>query len=261
LRGDELALFTEVLSVFHIIQDPVTEKITRAFEGLHAHDIHSGFLGAPPYRQGSRLLDTALADAIDEQDIRNRTNLSILEKAYVMQERFASSFEQIKRMYQDIFPSVRDLKIERHRLSEELFLAPMIQEDGVDGWFSSLSSGMERALRYILELSLLPDECVLLIDEYENGLGINCLPTLTELLLREAQSRGRQLIMTSHHPYIISHIPEKYWKLVQRRGSRVSIRPASEVLGTSRSKQDSFIRLINSDAYLEGIQTDDVVSG
>ena len=48
---------------------------------------------------------------------------------------------------------------------------------------------------------LWPDGSVILIDEFENSLGVNCLDEITEDVVKE--SRRLQFILTSHHPYII----------------------------------------------------------
>ena len=51
---------------------------------------------------------------------------------------------------------------------------------------------------------LLLYKSLVLIDEFENGLGVNCIDVLAELLLGER--RDLQFVITSHHPKIINQI-------------------------------------------------------
>lgn len=92
-----------------------------------------------------------------------------------------------------------------------------IKEKGVSHWIhqGQISSGMLKTLLHISELYLSTQDTVILIDEFENSLGINCIDVVTELLL---ENRNMQFIITSHHPYIINNIPMEYWKIVTRRG-------------------------------------------
>nr|WP_293102352.1 hypothetical protein [Okeania sp. SIO2F4] len=46
-----------------------------------------------------------------------------------------------------------------------------------------ISSGMLKTLMYISELYLSPEGSVILIDEFENSLGVNCLDSVTDLIL------------------------------------------------------------------------------
>ena len=82
-------------------------------------------------------------------------------------------------------------------------------------------------------------------------LGINCLPAATRFLISRAPDL--QLIITSHHPYIIEQIPTSYWKIVTRRGSLVQVLPAATIpaLSDARTHLDRFTRLINLPEYLQ----------
>jgi len=186
-------------------------------------------------------------------------------KAYVLQEKFKADFERlVLSPYREIFPTVTDVRVDlaaklfpeeahrRPRKGRRIDVA--IRERGVKRWIGSegISQGMERTLVHLLELALSPPGTVLLIDEYESGMGVNCLPAVTRHLRERAGEL--QFIITSHHPYVIGNIDKEDWLVVQRHGSEVSISPASSSpsLNTS-SRQDAFIQLLNSDAYMEGI--------
>ncbi|MDL5054282.1 AAA family ATPase [Oscillatoria laete-virens NRMC-F 0139] len=116
-----------------------------------------------------------------------------------------------------------------------------IKEKGVQDWIKNISSGMFKTLMYISELYLSPDDCVILIDEFENSLGINCLDNVTDLIL---SNRKSQFIITSHHPYVINNISPAYWKIVTRKGSLVTVKDAKD-FHIPDSRQKAFIDLIN----------------
>ena len=103
-----------------------------------------------------------------------------------------------------------------------------------------MSSGMLRTLIHISEIYLSTPGTVILIDEFENSLGINCIDILTDDLIHE--NKTLQFIATSHHPYIINNIPYEYWKIVTRKGGHINIRNASDY-SLGKSKQEAFLQL------------------
>ncbi len=111
---------------------------------------------------------------------------------------------------------------------------------------------MIRTFIHISEMYLLSKGTVVLIDEFENSLGVNCIDILTEDLIYE-HSR-LQFIATSHHPYIINKIPYDYWKIVTRKGGKIKAFNAKEFkLGDS--SHERFINLINLPEYKKGIES------
>ena len=99
---------------------------------------------------------------------------------------------------------------------------------------------MLRTIVHLSDIFLSNDGSVILIDEFENSLGINCIDILTDDLIHE--NKNLQFIATSHHPYIINNIPYEYWKIVTRKGGHINIRNASDYhLG--KSKQEAFLQL------------------
>ena len=167
-------------------------------------------------------------------------------------------FDKIKERFIDIFPQVEDIRFEflkgGDRLSPifEEYLPLQIKEKGVEGWIRQerISSGMYKTFMHLSEMFLWPEGTVVLIDEFENSLGVNCIDVLTEDLLQE--NRGLQFIITSHHPYIINNISPEYWKIVTRKGGVVSTHDAKD-LNISDSSHKAFIQLINLEEYKEGI--------
>lgn len=166
-------------------------------------------------------------------------------------------FQKIKNSFVDIFSQVEDIQIhivetEYMPLKSRYYPFVYIKEKGVNHWIpqTHISSGMFRTLMHISELYLCADGSVILIDEFENSLGVNCIDVLTELLL---ENRNLQFIITSHHPYIINKISMEYWKIVTRQGGVVTARDAKD-FNLGKSRHQAFMQLINLEEYAEGIK-------
>lgn len=196
--------------------------------------------------------------------LREATEIPMLVKAYILQEDHPEEFSRIKNDYIEIFSTVTDIRL--GKLSEIApsaladapsfveWLALGIKEKGVKGWIANqqISAGMLRTLIHLTEITLAPPGTVVIIDEFENSLGVNCLPQLTEHLLRRADL---QFILTSHHPYIINNVPWRYWKLVTRNGAEVTVKDAASIpsLNTA-SSLEKFTLLMNAEEYEEAIR-------
>ncbi|MTJ21191.1 ATP-binding protein [Dolichospermum sp. UHCC 0352] len=168
-------------------------------------------------------------------------------KAFCLQQFLPDDFNEIKEYYIDIFPEVKDVRVGSERNSDgDARLSFEIQENGIEDWIpqEQISSGMFRTLIFLIEVINAPEESVMLIDEFENSLGINCMAELTDFILDK--SPNVQFILTSHHPYIINNIPWKTWQIVSKYGNEVRVRKASDIpaLDTA-SSLDKFTQLIN----------------
>ena len=176
------------------------------------------------------------------------SNENIGVKLYLVYENKLDIFEKIKSKFIEIFQQVDDIKsvpLEMDGIPvkiTESVPAIYIKEKSVSKWIREdrVSSGMMRTLIHLSEIFLSSEGTVILIDEFENSLGINCIDILTEDLIHE--NKTLQFIATSHHPYIINNIPYEYWKIVTRRGGHINIRNASDY-NLGKSKQDAFIQL------------------
>ena len=166
----------------------------------------------------------------------------------------------LQQRYIDIFPQVKDIKVEPLDYEEEgipFFFKeyPFIQikESGVDRWIKleNISSGMFRSLIHITEIYLCSEGSVFLIDEFENSLGINCINEITSDIL--SSKRQIQFILTSHHPYIINNIDFSNWKLVTRTKGIVKTHKPEEY-NIGKSKHDAFMQLIQLDEYQTGLE-------
>ncbi len=160
---------------------------------------------------------------------------------------FKCGFDDFKRYYLNIFPEIKDLKVYIEDNSDKTaFIFFKIQDANSDEWIPQdrMSSGMFRTLMYIIEVITAPKGSVILIDEFENSLGINCMSEITDFILDHAD--GLQFIITSHHPYIINNIPWQDWQIVSRKGSHIKTQKATEISALkTASSLDKFTQLIN----------------
>lgn len=178
------------------------------------------------------------------------SGLPVPIKLSILYRTLPEEFNKIKEAFMTVFPNVSDVKVETIRdenipiaLSKLLEEATTvsIKEKGITDWIENISSGMLKTLMYISELYLSPENSIVLIDEFENSLGVNCLDSVTELVL---DNKKLQFIITSHHPYIINNVSPAYWKIVTRKAGLVTVKN-SEDFHISESRQKAFIDLIN----------------
>lgn len=195
----------------------------------------------------------------DLHSIRN-SDETLRTKLYLTYVHARDQFEAIKNSLIDIFPFIEDVTFEPIKNSTERIPyvfrdVPFIQikEVGVRNWIDerNLSSGMYRTLMHIAELYLCADGTVILIDEFENSLGINCIDEITRSIVTHA--RDLQFIITSHHPYIINNICSSNWKVITRKAGTVKNYDATQ-LTIGKSKHEAFTQLINLDKYIDGVE-------
>lgn len=173
----------------------------------------------------------------------------IRTKLYLIYENKLDIFEAIKSRFIDVFQQIEDVRIEPFKTDDlpkgfaDIFVPVIsIKEKSVPKWIREdrMSSGMLRTIIHLGEIFISNEGSVILIDEFENSLGINCIDILTDDLIHE--NKTLQFMATSHHPYIINNIPYEYWKIVTRQGGHIRTCNASDYhLG--KSKQDAFIQL------------------
>jgi ABC-type Na+ transport system ATPase subunit NatA len=186
-------------------------------------------------------------------------NGTLVDRLGLLQINERKLFDRIKSDFIEIFPQVENFRIltEQTRFEWSEKVSPVfsleLKEIGVERWItqSNLSMGMLKTLAHITEIYLLTEGSILLIDEFENSLGVNCIDVVTELL---NERKDIQFIFTSHHPYIINKISMQYWKIITRKGSLVAATDATDYEELSGSRHKIFTQLLNLPAYTEGIQ-------
>ncbi len=197
-----------------------------------------------------------IKDNIALEDIQ-ASNMPILLKLALIARHYSEIFNKIKSKFIEIFHQVEDVKIEAIENNENPSspnFPIQIKETGINDWIfqNNISSGMLKTLILISEMYLSPEGTVILIDEFENSLGVNCIDVVTDLLW---ENRNIQFILTSHHPYIINNISMEYWKIVTRKGGVVTVTDAKD-LNLGKSRHQAFTQLINLEEYNEGIKVE-----
>jgi predicted ATPase len=177
------------------------------------------------------------------------SDLPLVTKLAYLYIREKDMFNNIKNKFTEIFPYVEDLIFEED--AQKRYYILYFKERNV-GYIpqGSLSSGMFKTLLLLTQIELLIDKCIVLVDEAENSLGLNCIDILTEEL--RGMLFDDQIVFTSHHPYVINNIPINYWRIVNRKGSTVMVKTAKE-LDLGNSSHDAFMQLINALEYSRGI--------
>jgi ABC-type glutathione transport system ATPase component len=190
-----------------------------------------------------------------EQFKEESTQLPTIVKAYRLQQGYTEEFSKIKNIFTNIFDSVEDIKIEISKNNGGIYEYVFnLKEKTSPKWIAQweMSAGMFRTIIHLIEISLAPKGSVIIIDELESGLGTNCMPGLTEFLL--SKTSHLQVILTSHHPYIINNIPDKTWKIVKRNGGQVTVTPLHDISPIkTTSSLDKFIQLLELPDYKNGI--------
>jgi len=190
----------------------------------------------------------------DIDTLRKLPNLSMVEQLFLLYKHELREFDFVKERFISIFPFVEDLKFTTGTLFNNVtYPILLLKESGVEQWISQkfISSGMFSALSHLVAITLAKDGDVILIDEFENSLGVNCIEEVADLVLYPETEL--QFIITSHHPYIINNIDYGKWKIVTRQGTNVSVHSANDLRIGEHSKHDAFMQLIQSKAYQMGI--------
>lgn len=250
-KTPKLSPFESVLSILN--QEEEVSPAYSAFKRIIRSDFSSSrqrMIG-PEFIEFNKMLKSKLTlEELQKSGLDSRFKIALVY--YSIPE----VFEQIKERFIDVFPQIEDVRFRSVKdpglpFFDEYPLLE-IKEKGVECWIQQdrISSGMYKTFMHISEMFLWPEGTVVLIDEFENSLGVNCIDVLTEDLIHE--NRMLQFIVTSHHPYIINNISPKYWKVVTRKGGSVTTHDANDLqIGDSSHK--AFIQLINLDEFKEGI--------
>jgi hypothetical protein len=269
-NGNEIPKLRKTDSVVSLLSNeplvaPLFHFLNRIlFTESASYSVSPQLLFVEPEMMPLQKAEEARAVYTDLDQLRRLSGFPLILKAYILQENFPDRFLRLKERYRDIFGTVTDVKIgtveemlprsiaDNVWLSGNLILG--IKEEGIGEWVLGhlISDGMLRTLIHLFELEMLPPDSVVLVDEFENGLGINCLPALTNLFLNQPD---KQFILTSHHPYVINNVPWEYWKLITRKGTEVTVKDVESIPSfDTKSLHNRFVLLTNLDEYQEAIQ-------
>lgn len=148
------------------------------------------------------------------------------------------------RYYKKIFSDVDDFVFEFDHDNQRLKTYVKTNNSNIP--YSSISAGMRKTISFLVDLLTMSNNYVVLIDEIENGLGVNCLDEVYDLLT--SLRNDLQLIMTSHHPYIINNVNPESCKIVDRKRNIISTYSAKE-LKLTNSHHDFYDLVMNKLQY------------
>lgn len=169
---------------------------------------------------------------------------SALIKIFIMREFFPEDYQLFLEKLKNIFPVIEDIKVDVDENIKQYNL--FIKENGQ--WIpkDEISGGMLKTIYILCVVEFSTNESVILLDELENSLGVNCLDEITDYICDESYTSNTQFILTSHHPYIINQIPENHWRIISQNNGIVSSKRAIDVgIDTSKNRQDKFFQYIN----------------
>lgn len=168
------------------------------------------------------------------------SHLPVALKLYIAKKYFPELYKEILDLVQELFVEIEDIDVEEDNVREMYLVS--IQVYGKKLLQQDISNGMLKTIYYIVELFTMSKDSLVLIDEFENGLGVNCIDLLSELMLSER--KDLQFIITSHHPKIINAIDKDKWKIINREGRIVKNSDSLEY-GIGNSQHDAYFNLVN----------------
>lgn len=252
-KNQETVKLDNSISVIELLkEETLVSLVNEAFRGIYSIATEvSSIINLP-------VIASAQNDkTMGIDDIQKQQFLPPIDRLFLLKKNDLKEFDIVCDSFKRIFPLIDDIDFSVGSLGKlfenQTFPIVKIKEKGVDSWImqSDISSGMFRTLAQIITFVLAKDGDIILIDEFENGLGVNCIDQLADLVVDS--DVDVQVIMTSHHPYIINAIPYSSWKIVTRKNCTVNVHTAEELNIGDHSRHDAFIQLIQSSAYKTGI--------
>lgn len=251
--GEKIVKLSTTESVISTLkEEPLISKVASAFTNMI-------FSGNPNQNYFPHFVGVkkGILNSFDDFTSLRNSSLHFSAKLYVCQEYFPEQFNEILNSYQDVFPFVDDVEVEKVSApwsdedEENIHFAVKIKERGIDDWIlqNDMSSGMAKSWSQLAQLYLASDGSVFLVDEFENGFGVNCIDEVTRALM--TCGRQMQFIVTSHHPYIINSIPVSNWKIISRKSATIKNHNPDE-FSLMTSNHEAFTKLINLDIYRDG---------
>ncbi len=168
------------------------------------------------------------------------SHLPVAIKLYIAKRYYPELYIKIFDAVKELFIEVEDIDVEEDSIREMYLVS--IQVYGKKLLQRDISNGMLKTIYYIVELFTMSKDSLVLIDEFENGLGVNCIDILAELMLSERNDL--QFIITSHHPKIINAIDKDKWRIIDRDNCIVT-NSGSLDYGIGNSQHDAYFNLIN----------------
>lgn len=247
-KGSEMVKLDAAKSAVELLKGEDTiAPIYRGFSQCYSLNVADTSIHVSP------VVDVSKRNALNVMLVKALSMFSPLERLFLLRESKLKEFDLICQKFQEIFPTVEKVDFTLAKtFNDTLVPILVIKEKNVPTWIGQdgISSGMMRTLSQIITLVLANDGDVIMIDEFENGLGVNCINELADLIMEP--EADIQVVMTSHHPYIINAIPVKDWKILTRNGSDVHVHTAEELHIGEHSKHEAFMQLLQTPEYRTG---------
>ena len=223
-------------------EDKNFEPLIMGIRKLYSIEIELAVRGGIRSESFSRL-KSKVTDTIKiekNREFKMFSHLPVALKQYKEKRYYPELYIKIFDAVKELFIEIEDMDVEEDS-SMEMYLVS-IQVYGKKLLQHDISNGMLKTIYYIVELFTMSEDSLVLIDEFENGLGVNCIDLLSELMLTERNDL--QFIITSHHPKIINAIDKDKWRIIDRDGCVVK-NSESITYGIGNSQHDAYFNLIN----------------
>lgn len=227
-------------------EDKNFEKLITGIRKLYSVEIELAVRGGISRENFSRL-KAKVTDTLKKEkntEFKMFSHLPVAVKIYIAKRYYKDLYIKIFEAVKELFMEIEDIDVIEDE-ERELYLVA-IQVYGEKLLQNDISNGMLKTIYYIVELFTMSEDSLVLIDEFENGLGVNCIDLLADLLLYARTDL--QFIITSHHPKIINGIEKSRWKIVDRNAKTVK-NCDSEDYGIGNSQHDAYFNLINRWEY------------
>ena len=219
------------------------EKLISGIRKLYPVEIELAVRGGIRSESFSRLKSKVIDILnVSEEKVEFKvfSHLPVAVKLYIVKNYYPDIYVKIFDAVKELFMEIEDIDVEEDAVREMYLVS--IQVYGKKLLQQDISNGMLKTIYYIVELFTMSEDSLVLIDEFENGLGVNCIDVLSELMLSERDDL--QFIITSHHPKIINAIDKNKWKIIDREGSIVK-NSSSLSYGIGNSQHDAYFNLLN----------------
>lgn len=178
-------------------------------------------------------------------NIRMFSHLPTPLKLYIAKFHYSDIYNQIISTINDIFPEIEDIDMvediarDCYCVQISVYNKKILQHD--------ISNGMLKTIYFVIELYIASENSLIMIDEFENGLGINCVDFITSLLLEERLDI--QFIITSHNPKIIDNIDYNSWRIIERNKNIIYNYDCNSPGYAFNNRHDAYYNLINKWSY------------
>lgn len=227
--------------IYQYNNDDLIKKVYDAMDGLYnANQSFPMFSSMPISSLDMIKSEMEKCKTIEEYRGFFSANIPIQNKIYLLKETNTDLYNILKKYYTSIFPDVDDFIFELDY--ENQVLKTFIKTNDSNLEYRSISAGMKKTISFLVDMLTISNNNVVLIDEIENGLGVNCLDEVYGFLtsLRD----DLQLIITSHHPYIINNVNPNSCKIVDRKKNIITTYSAKE-LNLTNSHHDFYDLVMN----------------